>query len=258
MEYKQLRDFDKFLPTAREQKGKVLHSSIDIAIKFKNDPNKENLDVNLDNDDAPNVSNPSIESSQKEKLKVAKNIKQLQDSENSQGEPSSLKKRKPRVKKQQLNLLAKNCKTTSAETVESSKSTEKINCTGPFFGMSSSVGDSSVLSLLTPDMKAADANKIASFLAESITQLRDKPATSKHDERQALFECILKFSEICSRKSDEELKEIVIRRVGSYLTVIYYLLLDIQTDKSELCTKATEAICQLINMIKKKTLSYVN
>lgn len=256
-----MKDFDKFLSEAIQQKGKVLHSSIQKAIEFKNCQIKGNPQISLltkVSNHKINTGEPSTtESSCTGKHTFFKMIEKNKEEKTTKLEITNLKKRKPIVEKLNTKLNANNSKTYSADTSETSNFAGIIVKQAKNKGKSSSTVDNS-MQIVRDDMRSTDVTRIAGCLAESITLLREEKVSDNKSRKIEIFESILKFCEVCAAKSDEDHKQMVKRQLGSYLTAIYYLLLDLDDKKSKQCQAAIQAVSHLINTIKQKTLSYVN
>lgn len=269
MALNQLRQFEKHLKTGKEHRGKVLQASIDEALKFKISQNKENYQVTPEttatSHKVQTAEASTMESSTTAKKTFFKVVNENDGSEINKLKEANLKKRKPVVDKQRLHLIKKDSKTSSIETSESLSRVGMINdnqkastSRTKIFDLKFSSTEASVMAMIDSDMSAVDVPRVANALAEQIACFRDTPSSMKNEEKIALFNKILKFCEVCSVKSDDELKQMVIKRVGSYLTAIYYLLLDVEDRRSELHSKTVHTVCQLISVIKIKTLNYVN
>lgn len=260
MEYRQVQDFDKYLKKARGQKRKVLQASINEAFTFKNSRNRQDIQVNNHNRARIQTGATSTtESSFSEKATHTKKLEERKNTElTAKPKESNLSKRKPIVSRTELKPVKNEVQVTSVDTSESSNPGESPECLASAAGKGSSSAERPTLALINSGMRATDAIKVANALVEHITGLRCASPELKHGDRENIYGYVLKFCEVCGEKPDEELKKLVIKRVGSYLTAIYYLLLDFEEEKSDLHLKCIQTVCQLINVIKQKTLSYVN
>lgn len=260
MEYSQVQDFDMYLKKAKRQKGKILQASIDLAFNFKNGRNRK--DIQLNNQNRAQIqtgATSTTESSFSEKAKHTKKVEERKKTELTvKPKVSNLSKRKPIVSQTELKPVKNEVKITSVDTSESSNLGKSPGCLASAPCKGSSSAERPTLALISSGMRASDAIKVANALVEHITALRCASPELKHGDRENIYGYVLKFCEACGDKPDEELKKLVIKRVGSYLTAIYYLLLDFEEEKSDLHLKCTQTVCQLINVIKQKTLSYVN
>lgn len=169
---------------------------------------------------------------------------------------TNLSKRKPAVEKTQIKVAPMESKKSSLLTAESATDVEPSK-SKTAFGKGSSSADQPALALLNIGMKAPDAIRVAGALIEGFNLLRNSLSADNQADKTDLYLNILQFCDVCSSKPDEELKEMVIKRVGSYLTAIYQLLSELEHLNSDLHSATVKAVCQLIAMIKQKTLSYV-
>lgn len=272
MEYKQLKKFDKYFASlSKTQKSKSLESAIEKALNFKKNQEKENPDKVSNTAQSAQI-NKDLNSSPTESTKVVKKTfltiveeEKDKESQDNKMQLSTLKKRKPLVESTKSKQVAKNSKTSAADTSESinMKAATKTNKqttpkTAKFVAMTSSSTDHCNMSTFEHHMRVADVPKIANSLAEELYVIRNKLNGKSVEERVKLYRQLILFCQVCASKSDEDIKQMVIQRLGSYLTVIYYLISDINDKQCSNYTPAQQAVCQFINSIKAKTLNYVN
>lgn len=266
-----MKPYEAFYETGSKQKNKDLAPAINQAKEYMNEVIKENLcgwqqyNPGL----SRNISEPPAETRKEDRADDNTNpFTVIGDRNQYKLKPSNLNKRKPIIKQRQILLqpslkkpmkeiekieLSKNNSDNKEEILKQpSRKSSNLLLLKPQESQPISLGDFDLDSA-----KLSDSIKMADRLAENLSLVRDNPDRFSKTDIQTLLDKICQFCAYCHKRSDEDLKQLVQIRLGSYLNVLIHLMIELNDCSGLPTSHATAALKNLIAMVKQKTLNYV-
>lgn len=243
MEYRQLQHYRAFFKEGTKQKGKLLTLAIELAELYLTENGKNHLKSNEETNTEGSTSDKSRkrghhkETSHKRDMRSQ--IKEEPDSleascQNNKNLSQNLKKRKPKVQR-----LSSSGKLAALNPPQHQMIEFQIS-QRPF-----------------DELSLDDAIKGVEGIAEALSSLRANPEVYSKDQREKLYAKINEFCCYCRARSDDEIQELVLKRVGSYLTVLIHLLIQVNEQKSVFFKMSFENLAQMLAIIKRKTFEHV-
>lgn len=183
--------------------------------------------------------------------------------------PSTQAKRKPVVKDREvLRLIKKPNQPSSARETCAPKESKPLSAEQPQAASSRKMSNSYILKpniiqksqiseVSFESVKGAEIVAIADRFAEKLSSMRDSQSLLPVEERNKVYFKIEEFCAYCTKRSDDELKQLVVFRLGSYLNAMIYLLHDISDSPSPRYQMCLSSLKQLLDLIKRKTFNYV-
>ena len=99
--------------------------------------------------------------------------------------------------------------------------------------------------------------KIADLLAENLSSVRDCPAKYSKEEINRLYTKVCQFCNYCRQQPDDNLKQLVQLRLGSYLYAMIHLLREINNSTLPSFDPTITTLKDFLGMIKQRTFNYV-
>lgn len=262
MEFDQLRNFEAFYREGCKQKGKNFANSLEIALRYRDSLTKENGQLIPEAEQtslASKGTEPSTKTS-KSTLK-ATSFKINEENKTVENKKSNLLKRKPegldgsKITKQHKKVLKEKDCNTQKQVIKQLPTTEASQTESTM--IKSSSADLSGIAV-NENMSVSSIPLLTHSFAEKLTLIRDQRSQLDSQAIILIYQSILAFCEYCMKRNDQQLKALVKLRLGSYLTVIHHLLLDIDDRQSQHYESLMENLSRLIKYARDKALCFVN